>query len=111
VRPFYTDTTYEYSDKRLNILYSDVGPFWYRGYYTGAKATTAQIDSTLDIYDVHYITTGHTIVANEIRSFYNGKLFDTDVHHAEGHSEALLFENGKFWRVNGAGEKSDVQPL
>ena len=111
VRPFYTDTSYKYSDKRLDILYSDVGPFWYRGYYTGAKATMAQIDSTLDIYDVRYITTGHTIVANEIRSFYDGKLFDTDVHHADGHSEALLFEDSKFWRVNGAGEKSDVNPM
>ena len=44
----------------------------------------AQIDSTLNVYDVRYITTGHTIVANEIRSFYDGKLFDTDVHHAAG---------------------------
>ncbi len=111
VRPFYTDTTYEYSDKRLNILYSDVGPFWYRGYYTGQKATMAQIDSTLNVYGVRYISTGHTIVANEIRSFYDGKLFDTDVHHAAGHSEALLFEDGKFWRVNATGEKSDIAPL
>jgi hypothetical protein len=111
VRPFYTDTTYKYSDKRLDILYSDFGPFWYRGYYTGQKATMAQIDSTLNIYDVRYITTGHTIVANEIRSFYDGKLFDTDVHHAGGHSEALLFEDGKFSRVSGTGEKSDVAPL
>lgn len=111
VRPFYTDTTYEYSDKRLNILYSDFGPFWYRGYYTAPKATSEQIDSTLSIYDVRYITTGHTIVANEIRSFYDGKLFDTDVHHADGHSEALLYEDGKFWRVNQAGEKSQVNPM
>jgi hypothetical protein len=110
-RPFYTDTTYEYSDKRLNILYSDFGPFWYRGYYTAQKATMAQIDSTLNIYGVRYLTTGHTIVANEIRSFYDGKLFDTDVHHAGGHSEALLYENGKFWRVNAAGEKSDISPM
>jgi hypothetical protein len=50
-------------------------------------------------------------VANEIRSFYDGKLFDTDVHHRRGHSEALLFENGKFWRVNAAGEKSDIKPM
>jgi hypothetical protein len=111
VRPFYTDTTYEYSDKRLSVLYSDFGPFWYRGYYAGQKATMAQIDSTLNIYDVRYITTGHTIVANEIRSFYDGKLFDTDVHHAEGHSEALLYEDGKFWRVNPAGEKSAISPM
>ena len=111
VRPFYTDTTYNYSDKRLNILYSDFSPFWYRGYYTAPKATMAQIDSTLNIYGVRYITTGHTIVANEIRSFYDGKLFDTDVHHAGGHSEALLYEDGKFSRVNATGQKSDISPM
>jgi len=111
VRPFYTDTTYNYSDKRLNILYSDFSPFWYRGYYTAPKATMAQIDSTLNIYGVRYITTGHTIVANEIRSFYDGKLFDTDVHHAGGHSEALLYEDGKFSRVNASGQKSDISPM
>ena len=111
VRPYYTDTSFEYSDKRLNILYSDSGPFWYRGYYMDPKATMEQIDSTLNFYGVRHIATGHTIVANEIRSFYKGKLFDTDVHHAGGHSEALLIENGKFWRVNSTGERFDIDPL
>jgi hypothetical protein len=111
VRPLYTDTMYDYKDQRLNVLYSDFGPFWYRGYYTGNKATMAQVDSTLNFYRVDHITTGHTIVANEIRSFYDGKLFDTDVHHADGHSEALLYDNGKFWRVNAAGEKFAIQAL
>jgi calcineurin-like phosphoesterase family protein len=111
VRPFYTDTTYEYKDNRLNILYSDIGPFWYRGYYTAPKATMAQIDSTLSIYDVRYLTTGHTIVASEIKSFYDGKLFDTDVHHAGGHSEALLYEDGKFVRVNAQGTRLEINPM
>jgi len=111
VRPFYTDTSYQYTDKRLDLLYSDLGPFWYRGYYTGEKATMAQIDSTRDIYRVRYLATGHTIVSHEIRSFYDGKLFDTDVHHAAGDSEALLYEDGKFWRVNGIGQKGEVQPM
>jgi calcineurin-like phosphoesterase family protein len=111
VRPFYTDTTYEYKDNRLNILYSDTGPFWYRGYYTAPKATMAQIDSTLSIYDVRYLTTGHTIVASEIKSFYDGKLFDTDVHHAGGHSEALLYEDGKFVRVNAQGTRLEINPM
>jgi calcineurin-like phosphoesterase family protein len=110
-RPFYTDTTYEYKDNRLNLLYSDLGPFWYRGYYTAPKASMAQIDSTLNIYGVRYLTTGHTIVANEIKSFYDGKLFDTDVHHAGGHSEALLYEDGKFSRVNAQGTKLDINPM
>jgi len=111
VRPLYTDTVYEYKDNRLSVLYSDFGPFWYRGYYTAPKATMAQIDSTLNIYGVRYLTTGHTIVASEIKSFYDGKLFDTDVHHAGGHSEALLYEDGKFSRVNAQGTKLDINPM
>lgn len=110
-RPFYTDTTYKYSDDRLNLIYSDFGPFWYRNYYKAPRANMTQIDSTLNIYGVRAITTGHTIIANEIRSLYDGKLFNVDVHHAEGRSEALLIDNGKFWRVNTAGEKFDIRPI
>jgi len=110
-RPFYTDTTYKYSDDRLNIIYSDFGPFWYRNYYKAPRANVTQIDSTLDIYGVRTISTGHTIIANEIRSLYGGKVFNTDVHHAQGHSEALLIDNGKFWRVNPAGEKLEIKPI
>ena len=110
-RPFYTDTTYKYSDDRLNIIYSDFGPFWYRNYYKAPRANITQIDSTLDIYGVRTISTGHTIIANEIRSLYDGKVFNTDVHHAQGHSEALLIDNGKFWRVNPAGEKLEIKPI
>jgi len=110
-RPFYTDTTYKYKDDRLNLIYSDFGPFWYRNYYKAPRANPQQIDSTLDIYNVRAITTGHTIIANEIRSLYNGKVFNVDVHHAEGRSEALLIDDGKFWRVNSSGEKFDIKPI
>jgi hypothetical protein len=110
-RPFYTDTTYRYKDDRLNLIYSDFGPFWYRNYYKAPRANPQQIDSTLDIYNVRAITTGHTIIANEIRSLYNGKVFNVDVHHAEGRSEALLIDDGKYWRVNTAGEKLEIRPI
>lgn len=110
-KPFYSDTTYKYSDDRLNLIFSDFGPFWYRNYYKAPRANIQQIDSTLDIYNVRHISTGHTIIANEIRSLYNGKLFNTDVHHAQGHSEAMLIDDGKFWRVNSAGEKSEIKPI
>jgi hypothetical protein len=110
-RPFYTDTTYRYKDDRLNLIYSDFGPFWYRNYYKAPRANPQQIDSTLDIYNVRSITTGHTIIANEIRSLYNGKVFNVDVHHAEGRSEALLIDDGKYWRVNTTGEKLEIRPI
>lgn len=111
-RPFYTDTTYEYKDNRLGVLFSDFGPFWYRGYYKDIpRATMAQIDSTLEFYGIRHIATGHTIVAENISTLYKGRVINTDVHHAQGHSEALLVEKGKFSRVNAAGEKFPVIQL
>jgi hypothetical protein len=105
-RPYYADSFYQYTDKRLNVLYGDSGPFWYRGYYQGAaKASPAQIDSTLSKFNIRHIATGHTMVADTISVRYNGKVFDTDVHHAAGKSEALLIEGGKFYRVKPSGEK------
>lgn len=110
-RPHYRDSAIEYTDPKLEILFSDLGPFWYRGYYTGAPgATMGQVDSTLQFYGVRHISTGHTIIANNISSLFDGKLLNTDVYHADGHSEALLVESGKFFRVNAAGEKFPVTP-
>ena len=105
-RPWYADSFYKYTDKRLNILYGDPGPFWYRGYYQGTKkASPEQIDSTLSKFNILHIATGHTITSDTISSWYGGKVFDMDVHHATGKSEALLTEGGKFYRVNSSGEK------
>lgn len=105
-RPYYPDSTYIYQDARLDVIYGDMGPFWYRGYYKGRLlAPTTQIDSTLDIFNVKVIVTGHCIIADTITAFHNGKLIDLDVHHAEGHSEALLIEGGKYYRVTKGGEK------
>jgi len=105
-RPYYADSTYIYSDPRIDTLYSDIGPFWYRGYYMGSpKASSAQVDSTLSIYGVKHIATGHTVIADTISVLFNGKVFNTDVHHVKGHSEALLLEGGKYYRVNALGEK------
>ena len=105
-RPYYADNSYQYENKRQEIIYSDAGPFWYRGYYQGnKKASPEQIDSTMSNFNIRHIATGHTIVADTISTWYGGKIFDTDVHHAAGLSEALLIEGGKYYRVNTIGEK------
>ena len=105
-RPYYADSTFIYPDPRIDTLYSDLGPFWYRGYYTGSpKASSADVDNTLAAYGVKHIATGHTVIADTISVLFKGKVFNTDVHHAGGHSEALLLENGKYYRVSGLGEK------
>lgn len=108
-RPFYADTTYNYPYVETDLIMGDNGPFWYRGYYDGPKlATDAQIDSTLNLFYVRHIVTGHTIIADTISVLRDGKLFDTDVHHAAGKSEALLVEDKKFYRVNASGEKRRI---
>ncbi len=105
-RPWYPDSTYKYTDPRLDTIFADAGPFWYRGYYKNPSATVVQqIDSTLQKFGVKYIATGHTVISDTISVLYNGKLFNTDVHHASGKSEALLFEDNKFYRVTTVGEK------
>jgi len=105
-RQFYPDTNYVYPDLRVDTIFSELGPFWYRGYYKGARlAKQSQIDSTLDKFNVRTIVHGHTIVADTISAWYKGHVIDIDVHHAEGKSEALLIEDKKFYRLTPTGEK------
>lgn len=105
-RPFYADSSYLYPDLFTEVLFSDLGPFWYRGYYTGMERPgIQQVDSTLRLFGARYITTGHTIAADTISVWYNNKVFNTDVPHYSGKSEALLYEKGLFYRVSQHGEK------
>ena len=105
-RPYYPDSTYKYNNPKTEVIFSDWGPFWYRGYYQGKPiASIAQIDSTLEKFNVRHIATGHTVIADTISVLFNGKLINTDVHHAKGHSEALLIEGGKYYRITLHGEK------
>ena len=105
-RRHYDDTASGYRDARTAVIFSDLGPFWYRGYYEKSNRNIPrQIDSTLAQFGVNRIITGHTIVSDTISVWYNGKLFDTDLHHAGGKSEALLIEDGKYFRINAEGKK------
>ena len=105
-RPHYADSTFISADQRSDTVLGDLGPFWYRGYYEkNNPGIPLQIDSTLSQFGAHHIITGHTIVSDTISVWYNGKLLNTDVHHAAGKSEALLIENNKYYRVNAEGKK------
>lgn len=105
-RPYYDDSTYNYDTREAEILYSAFGPFWFRGYYMGKEIMTeAQIDTTLQFYNVDHIATGHTVIADTVSVLHHGKLFDTDVHHKGGHSEGLYIEGDKFYRADTLGNK------
>lgn len=105
-RPYYADSTFKYTDQKSDNIFGEQGPFWYRGYYAKNKSgIPLQIDKTLSQFGAIHIITGHTIVSDTISVWYNGKLLNTDVHHAAGKSEALLIENDKYYRVNAEGKK------
>jgi thiol-disulfide isomerase/thioredoxin len=99
-------------EPELMVLFSSTtSPFWYRGYYGAVNRAIKDfdhapvIDSTFKKFDVKHIVTGHSIVGDTISMFYGGKVINTDVHHAEGKSEALLIEGNNFYRVNTEGKK------
>ena len=106
-RPYYADTISNYEDPKSDILFSDYGPFWYRGYYDkNNTAIPSQIDSTLSQFKAKHIVTGHSIVADTVSMWYGGRLFNTDVLHSTGKSEALLVEKDKYYRVDTDGKRS-----
>ena len=108
-RPF-LDREY-YPDNQIEtIMSSRVGPLWYRGYYQGAGVPEV-VDKTLEIFDVEKIITGHTVVADQISTHYDGKVINIDTPHSEGKSEALLIEGGNYYAIDIAGNKRELFPL
>jgi 3',5'-cyclic AMP phosphodiesterase CpdA len=108
-RLYYSDTSAIYISPHADFLFGDYGPLWYRGYYIGTKrATVSQVDSTLDIYSIRHIVTGHSLIGHEILSAYDGKVINIDVPHHAGNSEALLIEGNKMHRVNAKAEKMKI---
>ena len=107
IRPFYADTTFAYPNIETDLLYSEAGPFWYRGYYIGDRTAIPQIlDSTLKKFRLDLVVTGHTPVADTVSVWYDGKLINTDTPHAKGKSEAFLIEGNKLYKINKEGVRT-----
>jgi hypothetical protein len=109
-RPFYADSlgNFPEKEKRLPVIFSDYGPFWYRGYYNKKDSTVdvqETVNASLRKFKVKHIFTGHTIVGETISVHWKNKVVNTDVHHSGGHSEAVLIEENKYYRVNDRGER------
>lgn len=112
-RPYYADSlgNFPEKEKRLPVIFSDYGPFWYRGYYTNKDSLVNMqetINASLRKFKVKHIFTGHTIVGETISVHWNNKVVNTDVHHAGGKSEAVLVEENKYYRINDKGERFPI---
>ena len=94
----------------VKFLFGSQGPLWYRGYHYEmencyAMATASQLDSILEYYGADAIVVGHTEV-DSVLGLFNGRIIAIDVPVDElGGLQALLWENGRFYRVGPAGER------
>ena len=106
-RPFYSDTTYRYPNIQTEVLFSDYGPFWFRGCYMPSPDFNRQVlDSTLKQFRIQRVITGHTPIADAVSAFYDGKLINVDTPHAKGKSEALLLEGGGMFIIRPDGYRA-----
>jgi len=90
------------------FIYRGMGPVWYRGLLVEHKypmVTSDRLDNLLDFFRASAFVVGHTLM-DRVDSYFDGKVFSVGVSPDELFSlEALLWENGIFYRVRGNGEK------
>lgn len=104
-RPYYDKGGAVRSNRGSEIIMSQLGPLWFRGYYND-RVDKEHIDSTLKKFEVNKIVTGHTIISDNISVHYDGKVINIDTEHKNGKSEALLIENGNYYRVHVNGNET-----
>lgn len=101
-----------------NLVLGRLGPLWYRGlvkdykkYYK--KIEPSSINRILEFYKVDHIVIGHTIVANEVTSDFDGRVIRIDIKHPSekftGKSQALLIENNNYFKVNDNGDRLELE--
>ncbi len=101
----------EITDK-ARYLFGSEGPFWYRGYFYEMEerypqTTTGDIDNILSYFDVKTIVVGHTGV-DRITGYYDNRIINVHVTLDSLTTQALLWENEKFYRITASGE---IQPI
>jgi hypothetical protein len=109
-QPFYERAfkdTILYKAGVIDLYAGDTSPFWYRGYFKEPRASKAQVDSSLKVFDVKHIIVGHTLV-DSIQPFYENKIIAIDVNYHQGNYQALVVDNMDFYRMNKEGVKSKL---
>lgn len=94
-------------------VFGGSGPFWFRGYHCGMEdmylqSTPEEVASLLEKYDVERLVVGHT-EHDILTALYGGHVLAIDVPVEDtGGQQALLGENGAFWRVSADGSRVPV---
>ena len=89
-----------------DLLLASTSPLWYRG-YAQDEANIEQVKETLSTYGVDKIVVGHTVV-DHVTAMYEGHVIDIDTKHSKGHSEGLLYNMGKYYRIDTTGVRYEI---
>ena len=97
-------------NEKLALLFGNHGPLWYRGYFNTQTivptAILTEVDSILDFYGAETIVVGHTDVM-ELSLLYGGRVFAIETGLRRGaEGEALIWEDGVFYRGDVNGKRS-----
>ncbi len=112
--PFYPKKN---GNKEIQILTSSKkSPYWYRGYFRDNNLSQQEVEKGLAKFNAKTVIVGHTI-QQQITTKFKGKVIGIDVEHPKDYykyfpkkrSEALLIENGKYYRVLENGKKEELK--
>ncbi len=101
-------------DDFSRFLIGSKGPLWYRGYHYEMEgkypmASPKEIDRILNRFDSDAIVVGHTETDSIITHFDN-RIISIDIPMDElGALEALIWENGVFYRIDYRGNKKRLE--
>jgi hypothetical protein len=68
------------------------------------KADSTHVDRVLKHFNVRRLAIGHTL-ATHVGHDYDGRVLRTDVPHAQGTNEAILFAEGQVFAVDRSGQR------
>ncbi|MBS9768633.1 MAG: metallophosphoesterase [Flavobacteriaceae bacterium] len=112
--PFYPKRN---GNKEIQIVTSSkTSPYWYRGYFKDDNLSQQDVEKGLAKFNAKTVIVGHTI-QSQITTKFEGKVIGIDVEHpkdyykyfSKRHSEALLIEGEKYYRVFENGEKEELK--
>ncbi len=97
----------------FKFLFFRNGPLWYRGFFGGKhfeKLQQCDIETILKAFKVNRIIVGHT-GQDKITPYFENRVWAVDAGIQYGdRGEALLWENGKFYRALAEGKPVLVFP-
>ncbi len=97
------------SSRRLDLLYGDNGPLWYRGYFASRDFTEDDLRFVLRRLDAERIVVGHTSFTS-VQGFFHNRVIAVDSSIKFGSvGEILIVRDGAYFRGTITGKEIPLE--